>query len=41
MLESLETQEEKLKKDMQQYRDSDPEYIAQLKTETQVPISIF
>lgn len=36
MLESLEKQEDKLKKEMQRYRDSDPEYIAQLTTETQV-----
>ena len=36
MLETFEKQEEKLKKELQRYRDSDPEYIAQLKTETQV-----
>ncbi|XP_022822975.1 meiotic nuclear division protein 1 homolog [Spodoptera litura] len=34
-LESLEKQEEKLKKELQKYRDSDPEYMAQLKKETQ------
>lgn len=38
MLEKLEKEEEKLKKELQRYRDSDPEYIAQLKTETQVLI---
>ncbi|CAH0588901.1 unnamed protein product [Chrysodeixis includens] len=35
MLEKLEKEEEKLKKELQRYRDCDPEYIAQLKTETQ------
>uniref|UniRef100_A0A2H1V3H3 Meiotic nuclear division protein 1 homolog n=1 Tax=Spodoptera frugiperda TaxID=7108 RepID=A0A2H1V3H3_SPOFR len=34
-LECLEKQEEKLKKELQKYRDSDPEYMAQLKKETQ------
>ncbi|XP_021186097.3 meiotic nuclear division protein 1 homolog [Helicoverpa armigera] len=34
-LERLEKQEEKLKRELQKYRDSDPEYIAQLKTEIQ------
>nr|XP_021186097.2 meiotic nuclear division protein 1 homolog [Helicoverpa armigera] len=32
-LEHLEKHEEKLKRELQKYRDSDPEYIAQLKTE--------
>ncbi|KAJ2940442.1 hypothetical protein O0L34_g124 [Tuta absoluta] len=32
-LESLQKQEEQLKKELQKYRDCDPEYIAQLKTE--------
>ncbi|XP_028163714.1 meiotic nuclear division protein 1 homolog [Ostrinia furnacalis] len=35
MLEQLLKQEEGLKKELQKYRDSDPEYIAQLKTETE------
>ncbi|CAH0694746.1 unnamed protein product [Spodoptera exigua] len=35
-LESLEKREEDLKKELQKYRDSDPEYMAQLKKETQV-----
>ncbi|XP_047032177.1 meiotic nuclear division protein 1 homolog [Helicoverpa zea] len=34
-LECLEKHEEKLKRELQKYRDSDPEYIAQLKTEIQ------
>ncbi|XP_026732633.1 meiotic nuclear division protein 1 homolog [Trichoplusia ni] len=34
MLEKLEKEEENLKKELQRYRDFDPEYIAQLKTET-------
>ncbi|PZC81115.1 hypothetical protein B5X24_HaOG213455 [Helicoverpa armigera] len=34
-LERLEKHEEKLKRELQKYRDSDPEYIAQLKTEIQ------
>ncbi|XP_063626234.1 meiotic nuclear division protein 1 homolog [Cydia splendana] len=32
-LEEMKKQEEALKKELQKYRDSDPEYIAQLKTE--------
>lgn len=40
MLENFEKQEEKLKKELQRYRDSDPEYIAQLKTETEVHIFV-
>ncbi|XP_075980139.1 meiotic nuclear division protein 1 homolog [Anticarsia gemmatalis] len=35
MLSDLEKKEEKLKKELQKYRDSDPEYIAQLKAECQ------
>ncbi|XP_068617768.1 meiotic nuclear division protein 1 homolog [Battus philenor] len=34
-LEKLTRTEENLQKELQKYRDSDPEYIAQLKTETQ------
>ncbi|CAB3234322.1 unnamed protein product [Arctia plantaginis] len=33
MFHDLEKKEERLKKEMQKYRDSDPEYISQLKTE--------
>ncbi|XP_063536996.1 meiotic nuclear division protein 1 homolog [Cydia strobilella] len=35
-LEEIKKQEEALKKQLQKYRDSDPEYIAQLKTEIEV-----
>lgn len=35
-LEKLKLEEERLKKEMQKYRDSDPDYIADLKKETQV-----
>lgn len=36
LLEKLKKQEEGLKKDLQKYRDCDPDYIAQLKAEIQV-----
>lgn len=35
-LEKLQKQEDTLRKDLQKYRDCDPDYIAQLKTEIQV-----
>lgn len=41
MLENIKKQEEKLKIELQKYRDSDPEYISQLKSETQESIKMF
>ncbi|XP_026756075.1 meiotic nuclear division protein 1 homolog [Galleria mellonella] len=35
LLENMKKEEEKLKKELQKYRDSDPEYIAQLKTDNE------
>lgn len=35
-LKKVEKQEAELKKELQKYRDSDPEYIAQLRNEIQV-----
>lgn len=37
LLEKIVKESESLKKELQKYRDSDPEYISQLKTEIQVP----
>ncbi|XP_059048660.1 meiotic nuclear division protein 1 homolog [Achroia grisella] len=34
-LENMKKEEEKLKKELQKYRDSDPDYIAQLKTDSE------